>query len=597
MAVGVAVGEREVGGVVGHGVALGLYADARIGEREVAVGGACDGKALDGVALVAVGSHLEGVAQLHVVVERIVSRTGLLLGDAVVEGCADLRLVGEELTQFDIGRHAVGLEVVLRALGDALLQSTEALGEHAAGDVECAHVGELHVEVALCCPASAVVVLLQSEFVDPHLARLDFAREVAYAYHHGLHLAQRRIAHDGHLVLRTLLVVGREGCRIGGAALGTCHVAVFLQLGEGGERDVEHILLGPYQPAVLRVVVVLAGGGELQRYLILIVIALVVVAQAHEQGQLVVLQSGGVGLEGVGMGKHLQPAVLAQVLVGVLVDGLGLAVGETGHHHVEGLLVVLDELRLLGVEGTADAWRQHIVDGHLVGVLLDVHGADRHLARLAAAAQGLLVDAPLAAHQVEGAEAHDDGLGEVGEEHTHEAHAGEIVDAAHALLKVVDGDSELIPGDGRTGAIAQLAGDGALVDNEVAAHDQVLGAYAHMILVVALILVERVVLVDVLHIGCGLIRGVVALGAVFAVGRVTLWVVDELVALEDGQLHLVVVGAAEVVVVVVGGVVVDGVVDGWRHLALHLAEVLLVGAEGALFLIAQAIESHILQGA
>ena len=118
-----------------------------------------------------------------------------------------------------------------------------------------------------------------------------------------------------------------------------------------------------------------------------------------------------------------------------------------------------------------------------------------------------------------------------------------------------------------------------------------------MILVVFLILVEGVVLVDILDVGRGLVGGVVALRAVVAVGRVALRAVDELVALEDGQLHLVVVGAAEVVVVVVGGVVVDGVVDGWRHLALHLAEVLLVGAEGALFLIAQAIESHILQGA
>ena len=467
---------------------------------------------------------------------------------------------------------------------------------HAAGDIERAHVGELHVEVALCGPSATIVILFESQFVHPHLARLDFASKVAHANHDGLHLAERGVAHDGHFVLGVLLVVGTEGGGVGSPTLGACQVSVFLQLCEGREWNVEHVLLGPHLPAVLRVVVVFAGCSQRQGNLVFVVVVLIVIAQAHEECQLVALQMGGVYLEGVGVGKHLHALILAQILVGILIHGLGLAAGKIGDHDVESLLVVLDKLWLCGVEGTADARRQHVVDGQLVGVLLDVHGADGHLTRMSTAAQWLFVNAPFATHQVEGAKAHDDGFLEVGEEHTHEAHAGEIVDAAHALLKVVDGDSELIPGDGRTGAIAQLAGDGALVDNEVAAHDHVLGAYAHMILVVALILVERVVLVDVLHIGRGLIRGVVALGAVFAVRRVSLWVVDALVTFQNGQLHPVVVGAAEVVVVVVGRVVVNRVVDGRAHLALHLVEELLVGAKGAFLLIAQSVEAHVLQG-
>ena len=139
---------------------------------------------------------------------------------------------------------------------------------------------------------------------------------------------------------------------------------------------------------------------------------------------------------------------------------------------------------------------------------------------------------------------------ETGEEHTHEAHRCEVVDCAELLLVLAQWDAELVPVDGLCLVVAQLVGVLALVYDVVLAHLEVFGADRHAILEELLVLVERVVLVDILNVGCRLVRCVVALGARVVVGRVALRVIYVLVAAQDGCLYLVVVGTAEVVVVV-----------------------------------------------
>ena len=93
----VTVGEREVGGVVGHGVALGLDTHADVGQREVGGGRLGDGYRLDAVALVLVDGGIEGIVQFQVGVHGVVLGAVLLLGDGVVEGRRHVQLVGEEL--------------------------------------------------------------------------------------------------------------------------------------------------------------------------------------------------------------------------------------------------------------------------------------------------------------------------------------------------------------------------------------------------------------------------------------------------------------------------------------------------------------------
>ena len=236
--------------------------------------------------------------------------------------------------------------------------------------------------------------------------------------------------------------------------------------------------------------------------------------------------------------------------------------------------------------------RQHVVDGAAVVVLLDVDGTDIHGAAIGGTRQLLLILAPLAAHQVEGTEAEHDGLAELGEEHAHKADAGEVADATHAVLVFAQRDAELVPLDRFLVAVAQRGGILADVSDVVMSQAHVFGADAHPILIVALILVERKVLVDVLHVGVALVAGVVALGLLVAVGRVALRHVDALVALQDGGLAFVEVAASEVVVVVVGRVVVPGcsqaVVDA------DAVQEVSVGGPRALLAVSQSVQSDVL---
>ena len=116
-----------------------------------------------------------------------------------------------------------------------------------------------------------------------------------------------------------------------------------------------------------------------------------------------------------------------------------------------------------------------------------------------------------------------------------------------------------------------------------------------MILIVFLILVEREVLINILHIGHCLVRRVVALVAGIGVGRVALRIVHIFISAEDISAHVIVVGAAEIVIVVGGRVVHDTIECGSTHLALYRLEELLIRLEVALFLIVQTVITQVLQ--
>ena len=117
-----------------------------------------------------------------------------------------------------------------------------------------------------------------------------------------------------------------------------------------------------------------------------------------------------------------------------------------------------------------------------------------------------------------------------------------------------------------------------------------------MVLEVFLIFVERIVLIDIFHVRRAFNRGIVALSAPIAVGRVALRVVDVFIPAEDAGLHVVIVRPAEIVVVVVGRVCPDRVPHGLVDLSLHSLEEVLIRVKGLLFAVVESVESHILQG-
>ena len=285
-----AIREREVGRVVRHGVPLGLDAEAYVGQSEVGRGRLGDGNALNAVALMLVDGGIKGVFQFHIRIQRIILGSCFFLGHRVVERCCHLHLVGEELAQFEIGGHRIGLVVVGGTLGHTLFQSAKAFGDDLTRHVDSTHIGELDVQVARRSPASLVDHLLQTQFVDPHLARLNRSRQVAHTNHHGLHLAQRRITHDGNAVVGIGGIVVRELHSVAGRSQCASLVAGLLELGKERQVYVQHVLLRPYGTTVLKIVliVVITVWGQLQRDEVLIIVVAVVTAQTYEDSQLVV---------------------------------------------------------------------------------------------------------------------------------------------------------------------------------------------------------------------------------------------------------------------------------------------------------------------
>ena len=270
------------------------------------------------------------------------------------------------------------------------------------------------------------------------------------------------------------------------------------------------------------------------------------------------LQVCGIINEVVGMDKHLQMPVPAQVEHSVLIDRLRLGGCKITHHEVHRLLVVFHELRLGGVGNTTDAWRQDIVDGTLVVVFLNIHRTDLDGSCSRAIGQGLLIDTPFATHQIERAEAQHHWAAKLGEKHAHEADAGEVVDIAHPLVILAEGNAKLIPPDGFTRSVAQRHRCLANVGDMVISQAHILWAYADTILVIAFVFVEGIVLIDILHIGRGLIAGIIAFGLTVGIGRIALRHVDSLIAFKDGGLALIVIATTVIVVVVVCGVGMDG---------------------------------------
>ena len=392
-----------------------------------------------------------------------------------------------------------------------------------------------------------------------------------------------------------------------GSALGLTDVALFLELCEHIKVDVEHVIDGPHLTAVgIGVFVVVAAvWREHQRNLVFVVVVLIVAAQTYEHGKLIVLQVGDIGHEMIGMDEHLHVLVLTEIERGLLIDGLRLSMLHVPHHHVQCLFVVLHKLWLRGVGGTADARRQHVIDGNLIVVLFNVHGTHHEFSRFRRrGVQTLFVNAPLSTHKVEASETQYDRLLETCHEHSHETHAREVVDGTHPPDVLREGDAELVPVDACGVAVAQFHTAGAHVGDEtigrsctVAVGIKNLWRDAHLVLEVALILVEGEVLVDIFHVGAALITGVIRLRLLVGVRGVPLGVVDALVAVEDALALVVEVGTTEVVVVVAGRVFAPGLYDavvGDDTTVHHGVEPILISPVLTFLLVVESVEAHIL---
>ena len=104
----------------------------------------------------------------------------------------------EELPQLQTGGETIGRNGILCAFAHRALQSAEAIAHIASLQIDGAEVGKLHVQIAIGCPATLLIIVFHAQLVHPHLAALAACRQIAHTDHNRSHLTQRRIAHDGH---------------------------------------------------------------------------------------------------------------------------------------------------------------------------------------------------------------------------------------------------------------------------------------------------------------------------------------------------------------------------------------------------------------
>ena len=118
---------------------------------------------------------------------------------------------------------------------------------------------------------------------------------------------------------------------------------------------------------------------------------------------------------------------------------------------------------------------------------------------------------------------------------------------------------------------------------------------AHPILIVFFVLVEREVLVDILHVRCGFVSRSIR----FAIGcrRVTVRIVDIFVAFEDRSATVVPMLAAEIGVLVGRGALYNRIVYRRTHRRTDCFEIVGISAESALFFRGQTVVTYVLSAA
>ena len=222
------------------------------------------------------------------------------------------------------------------------------------------------------------------------------------------------------------------------------------------------------------------------------------------------------------------------------------------------------------IHDTTHPRRKHIAHRLTSGIFFNIHRIDRDgaLGRLIGSHIGIIIIvAPFASHQFECGKSQMGGFLKIRHKHTDKSNGGEIVDRPHSLFVVAQGDTELIPHDGRFLAVACSNGKFLFVDDIIFAHLQIFRADRDAILEVALIFIERVVLVDIFHIGHTSCRLIERIGSIGLRKRIALGAIVMLIALKNRLVLLIeIVAAIEVIIVA------TGVVDGREGVLLHFCD-------------------------
>ena len=128
----------------------------------------------------------------------------------------------------------------------------------------------------------------------------------------------------------------------------------------------------------------------------------------------------------------------------------------------------------------------------------------------------------------------------------------------------------------------------------IIAQSHILRTDADLVLIVSLVFVKGEVLIDILHIGEGLVTGIKTLCLLVIVRRVALRHVDTLIAVKDRSLSGIQVSTTEVMIVIIGRV---GIPSGTHTVVdTDATQEICIGRFGSFLFVGKSIETHILLG-
>ena len=421
-----------------------------------------------------------------------------------------------------------------------------------------------------------------------------------------MHIAQTRITDNGYLVFGFIGVeFGIGFCVRHRSTLVFLCISVIFDIGQQFEREIEHIRFRPHDFCIGFARRIDAFGRQFQRNFVLVIVVLVIAAQANEHRQFVVVQFAHIVEHVFGVGKHLQPPILAHIQRNVFIDGARIAGCQIVHTHNHRLFVFLRQLRLAGVGFARYAGRQHIVHRRFFIVLFDahrrhVHGTDSRR-RIGRVVQRFGVTAPFATNQFECTETQKCRFGKSVHKHTHEAYRFEIANRADFLFVLANRNFELIPSNIFGFAVFEFDMRHNLIGDKIVAHFHGCRPQTDTILIVFFVLVQRIILIDILDIGHRGSRHGIGFGAGIGCRRIAFGAAIVFVAFDDTDLGRIVIGATIMMEIVAGGVVQwrERIVlkSGQRRGCQCVAQsfdIVFVGWKCKFVVGAQAVQAHIL---
>ena len=179
-------------------------------------------------------------------------------------------------------------------------------------------------------------------------------------------------------------------------------------------------------------------------------------------------------------------------------------------------------------------------------------------------------------YQVQGCQAEHDGLIKSGQEHPNETNRRKVIHSTNILLVIFNGNAEQIPIDWLSLIITSLWVCRPLIDDIVLANAHFIGIYCNTILIVLLVLIQRVILIDIFDIRrCFVSRSIIFLRA-FRIGRVTVRIIDILIALKYILFSAVIIRTAEIMIPVSGRICCYRIINCSRHNTTNCLQIVLI---------------------